>query len=1272
MLESMGEAFKVGQWLVAFFVRTLSVIAKHESGSGPFVQPDALNWTAWLRRLVDKDILERGRRMIKDRLEESYVSEEALAEYRISKNALSTKGKSIQIPDPARPYEAMNGEQVTIQGGPLLNRELVKGLISASPETGLFVTCFGVKMTLSDFTKFSGIVMPDQETPVVRVTRAECSLEEWEANLRKEKATEDDVPGAGPDVGDHLRAFEALLGPNVFKRERELMDMLGRVDWEDVPVPLRWRGASWLCDAVAETEAFRTGLQEQTSDLDKPQPTTTGWTLFLTKMGGMKNAKLASEHWNTDEAARNEFNEKARVIREQEAVQKKAEKEQRQLAPFTIRQEPLGCDESNRRYWWTAWADQQVGVEKAASNPKSDKSDPYPRVGGSRMLPYEADSDWIFFKSPEELDMLEAYLDENSELEGKVLKHFRAERAAFEASQASGEKGENEQEAGSKEQPEQGAAASASAVAEQPPGTAVGGVKPPQISVLPSAPPGMLGMLPHQPGMLPHQPNPAGALPGQAGIPLNPQQQVQALPSVRTVPLNALEKYPHRGEYFAREDETPAQIAEVFGLDTDAVVDLNKELYAGLHSKARFKAGTLLILPTPTAESLGRSPLRPREHILSDTVAIVLLAMQVVPLSIPLSGALIRMADSIRKADVEVGAVVAALMDLEHTMLLPMGRITEHRVEDRLLPVEWLKTHRKAWMLELERAKTWSQTGLLLQEFYLLALTKIQKLRKMCTTRWMFRVECQKSLRPGALPQASDQALVLLPMKGEIVVYLRRGHMLHLDHYPQRPWDCVPAVPVASCIVEDTWFFKAGEGRVPFCALQLRPIFQGKALIGKQIIVGELPPNAHARRVPTVCLVTDVREVTQTWLPAAPGAPGMMQQGAPAKSIEYLLRWESGEPDSWVCLERAKYQLVRPDEAGPPFFASIHYEQVLPEFLVTLKTFRESERVWAKGTPVRMWWKNDEALGGGEFYTGEVIEQKDDTDPWDSVHVLWDSDDGLDEDWVCPWELQVWNGPRKQRDSAIALQSGAGAADPGSEPVDKSIISTPQQAAALPYTGIHMVENDDETAHQIAQALGVDSELLVQMNRGELSGLTKHAKLHKKTRLRIPPKGLRFERAAPTGGQSRQSGHQHAAPLEQRAFPKEDEVWWEGGWTDEKLHTCQIVLRRVMRQRNASAFLEAVDVVSLGLDDYLDVIKTPMDLGTVSRKMNDGEYAVPADFRADLRLVFENAKLYNPPTEQEHRTAVKMIDMFEETWREEKERIESLPPGKRKFLGGLL
>lgn len=54
--------------------------------------------------------------------------------------------------------------------------------------------------------------------------------------------------------------------------------------------------------------------------------------------------------------------------------------------------------------------------------------------------------------------------------------------------------------------------------------------------------------------------------------------------------------------------------------------------------------------------------------------------------------------------------------------------------------------------------------------------------------------------------------------------------------------------------------------------------------------------------------------------------------------------------------------------------------------------------------------------------------------------------------------------------------------------------------------------------------------------------------------------------------------------------------------------------------------------IALALHDYLDVVKRPMDLGTIQTKLKDKEkkYKTVEHVLNDIQLVWDNCKLYNP------------------------------------------
>jgi len=58
--------------------------------------------------------------------------------------------------------------------------------------------------------------------------------------------------------------------------------------------------------------------------------------------------------------------------------------------------------------------------------------------------------------------------------------------------------------------------------------------------------------------------------------------------------------------------------------------------------------------------------------------------------------------------------------------------------------------------------------------------------------------------------------------------------------------------------------------------------------------------------------------------------------------------------------------------------------------------------------------------------------------------------------------------------------------------------------------------------------------------------------------------------------------------------------------------------------------------------DYYDVIKEPMDLGTMEAKLEADNYATPEDFIRDAKLVFDNCRKYNNETTPYAKSANKL------------------------------
>lgn len=75
---------------------------------------------------------------------------------------------------------------------------------------------------------------------------------------------------------------------------------------------------------------------------------------------------------------------------------------------------------------------------------------------------------------------------------------------------------------------------------------------------------------------------------------------------------------------------------------------------------------------------------------------------------------------------------------------------------------------------------------------------------------------------------------------------------------------------------------------------------------------------------------------------------------------------------------------------------------------------------------------------------------------------------------------------------------------------------------------------------------------------------------------------------------------------------------------------CLDALKVVQSHQHAWVFNTPVDPVELGLPDYFEVVKKPMDLGTMRKKLENGCYHSLEEFEANVHLTFDNAMLYNP------------------------------------------
>lgn len=92
------------------------------------------------------------------------------------------------------------------------------------------------------------------------------------------------------------------------------------------------------------------------------------------------------------------------------------------------------------------------------------------------------------------------------------------------------------------------------------------------------------------------------------------------------------------------------------------------------------------------------------------------------------------------------------------------------------------------------------------------------------------------------------------------------------------------------------------------------------------------------------------------------------------------------------------------------------------------------------------------------------------------------------------------------------------------------------------------------------------------------------------------------------------------------------------------------IWRKIVARRDSEFFREPVDWEGLGLYDYPVIIKNPMDLSTVKKKLDKGVYKRSSEVATDMRLIFSNAMTYNAPNSKIYNYARTLSDFWETNW----------------------
>jgi len=83
---------------------------------------------------------------------------------------------------------------------------------------------------------------------------------------------------------------------------------------------------------------------------------------------------------------------------------------------------------------------------------------------------------------------------------------------------------------------------------------------------------------------------------------------------------------------------------------------------------------------------------------------------------------------------------------------------------------------------------------------------------------------------------------------------------------------------------------------------------------------------------------------------------------------------------------------------------------------------------------------------------------------------------------------------------------------------------------------------------------------------------------------------------------------------------------------NDQMKFCNTLLKEFFTKRHQEytfPFRQPVKPIEQGVADYFEIIKNPMDLGTMKKKMENRMYPTPESFESDMRLIITNCRTYN-------------------------------------------
>ncbi|NXE75079.1 BRDT protein, partial [Cochlearius cochlearius] len=116
-----------------------------------------------------------------------------------------------------------------------------------------------------------------------------------------------------------------------------------------------------------------------------------------------------------------------------------------------------------------------------------------------------------------------------------------------------------------------------------------------------------------------------------------------------------------------------------------------------------------------------------------------------------------------------------------------------------------------------------------------------------------------------------------------------------------------------------------------------------------------------------------------------------------------------------------------------------------------------------------------------------------------------------------------------------------------------------------------------------------------------------------------------------------------------------------GCQTNQLQYLQRVVMKAMWRHNFSWPFHQPVDAAALNLPDYYSIIKKPMDLSTIKKRLEHNYYAKAAECIEDFKTMFLNCYIYNKPGDD-------IVFMAQELEKVFMQKIAQMPPEERMVI----